>query len=166
MCIRDSYGANGIMYSRIGVTWQLPRDGKVSNVVVNYRNVKSDTWTYIGNYPASTNATTISDVLLGATYEVRVQAINDLGQLTTGVTKSIIIPKMQAPEDVQNLHVLSRYNQTADKSVYYDLQVLFDPPANPANFDVAEVWYMPVSYTHLCVRTTISRHRWSTWRQY
>lgn len=138
----DVYGANGIMYSRIGVTWQLPRDGKVSNVVVNYRNVKSDTWTYIGNYPASTNATTISDVLLGATYEVRVQAINELGQLTTGVTKSIAIPKMQTPEDVQNLHVISRYNQTADKSVYYDLQVLFDPPSNPANFDVAEVWYL------------------------
>ena len=109
---------------------------------MNYRNVKSDTWTYIGNYPASTNATTISDVLLGATYEVRVQAINELGQLTTGVTKSIAIPKMQAPEDVQNLHVLSRYNQTADKSVYYDLQVLFDPPSNPANFDVAEIWYL------------------------
>lgn len=140
--VSDVYGANGIMYSRIGVTWQLPRDGKVSNVVVNYRNVKSDTWTYIGNYPASTNAATISDVLLGATYEVRVQAINELGQLTTGVTKSIAIPKMQAPEDVQNLHVLSRYNQTADKSVYYDLQVLFDPPSNPANFDVAEVWYL------------------------
>lgn len=140
--VSDVYGANGIMYSRIGVTWQLPRDGKVSNVVVNYRNVKSDTWTYIGNYPASTNATTISDVLLGATYEVRVQAINELGQLTPGVTKSIAIPKMQAPEDVQNLHVLSRYNQTADKSVYYDLQVLFDPPSNPANFDVAEVWYL------------------------
>ena len=138
----DVYGANGIMYSRIGVTWQLPRDGKVSNVVVNYRNVKSDTWTYIGNYPASTNTTTISDVLLGATYEVRVQAINELGQLTTGVTKSIAIPKMQTPEDVQNLHVISRYNQTADKSVYYDLQVLFDPPSNPANFDVAEVWYL------------------------
>lgn len=140
--VSDVYGANGIMYSRIGVTWQLPRDGKVSNVVVNYRNVKSDTWTYIGNYPASTNTTAISDVLLGATYEVRVQAINELGQLTTGVTKSIAIPKMQAPEDVQNLHVLSRYNQTADKSVYYDLQVLFDPPSNPANFDVAEVWYL------------------------
>ena len=140
--VSDVYGANGIMYSRIGVTWQLPRDGKVSNVVVNYRNVKSDTWTYIGNYPASTNATTISDVLLGATYEVRVQAINELGQLTTGVTKSIAIPKMQAPEDVQNLHVLSRYNQTADKSVYYDLQVLFDLPSNPANFDVAEIWYL------------------------
>lgn len=140
--VSDVYGADGIMYSRIGVTWQLPRDGKVSNVVVNYRNVKSDTWTYIGNYPASTNTTTISDVLLGANYEVRVQAINDLGQLTTGVTKSINIPKMQAPEDVQNLHVLSRYNQTADKSVYYDLQVLFDPPSNPANFDVAEIWYM------------------------
>lgn len=140
--VSDVYGANGIMYSRIGVTWQLPRDGKVSNVVVNYRNVKSDTWTYIGNYPASTNATTISDVLLGATYEVRVQTINELGQLTTGMTKSIAIPKMQAPEDVQNLHVLSRYNQTADKSVYYDLQVLFDPPSNPANFDVAEVWYL------------------------
>lgn len=140
--VSDVYGANGIMYSRIGVTWQLPRDGKVSNVVVNYRNVKSDTWTYIGNYPVSTNTTTISDVLLGATYEVRVQAINELGQLTTGVTKSIAIPKMQAPEDVQNLHVLSRYNQTADKSVYYDLQVLFDPPSNPANFDVAEVWYL------------------------
>lgn len=143
--VSDVYGANGIMYSRIGVTWQLPRDGKVSNVVVNYRNVKSDTWTYIGNYPASTNTTTISDVLLGATYEVRVQAINELGQLTTGVTKSIAIPKMQAPEDVQNLHVLSRYNQTADKSVYYDLQVLFDPPSNPANFDVAEVWYMLIA---------------------
>lgn len=140
--VSDVYGANGIMYSRIGVTWQLPRDGKVSNVVVNYQNVKSDTWTYIGNYPASTNTTTISDVLLGATYEVRVQAINELGQLTTGITKSINIPKMQTPEDVQNLHVLSRYNQTADKSVYYDLQVLFDPPSNPANFDVAEVWYM------------------------
>ena len=140
--VSDVYGANGIMYSRIGVTWQLPRDGKVSNVVVNYRNVKSDTWAYIGNYPASTNATTISDVLLGATYEVRVQAINELGQLTTGVTKSIAIPKMQAPEDVQNLHVLSRYNQTADKSVYYDLQVLFDPPSNPVNFDVAEIWYL------------------------
>lgn len=140
--VSDVYGANGIMYSRIGVTWQLPRDGKISNVVVNYRNVKSDTWTYIGNYPASTNATTISDVLLGATYEVRVQAINELGQLTTGVTKSIAIPKMQTPEDVQNLHVISRYNQTADKSVYYDLQVLFDPPSNPANFDVAEVWYL------------------------
>ena len=140
--VSDVYGANGIMYSRIGVTWQLPRDGKVSNVVVNYRNVKSDTWTYIGNYPASTNATTISDVLLGATYEVRVQAINELGQLTTGVTKSIAIPKMQTPEDVQNLRVLSRYNQTADKSVYYDLQVLFDLPSNPANFDVAEVWYL------------------------
>lgn len=140
--VSDVYGANGIMYSRIGVTWQLPRDGKVSNVVVNYRNVKSDMWTYIGNYPASTNTTTISDVLLGATYEVRVQAINELGQLTTGMTKSIAIPKMQAPEDVQNLHVLSRYNQTADKSVYYDLQVLFDPPSNPANFDVAEVWYL------------------------
>lgn len=140
--VSDVYGANGIMYSRIGVTWQLPRDGKLSNVVVNYRNVKSDTWTYIGNYPASTNATTISDVLLGATYEVRVQAINELGQLTTGVTKSIAIPKMQTPEDVQNLRVLSRYNQTADKSVYYDLQVLFDPPSNPANFDVAEVWYL------------------------
>lgn len=140
--VSDVYGANGIMYSRIGVTWQLPRDGKVSNVVVNYRNVKSDTWTYIGNYPASTNTTTISDVLLGATYEVRVHAINELGQLTAGVTKSIAIPKMQAPEDVQNLHVLSRYNQTADKSVYYDLQVLFDPPSNPANFDVAEVWYL------------------------
>lgn len=140
--VSDVYGANGIMYSRIGVTWQLSRDGKVSNVVVNYRNVKSDTWTYIGNYPASTNATTISDVLLGATYEVRVQAINELGQLTTGVTKSIAIPKMQTPEDVQNLHVISRYNQTADKSVYYDLQVLFDPPSNPANFDVAEVWYL------------------------
>lgn len=140
--VSDVYGANGIMYSRIGVTWQLPRDGKVSNVVVNYRNVKSDTWTYIGNYPASTNTTTISDVLLGATYEVHVQAINELGQLTTGVTKSIAIPKMQTPEDVQNLRVLSRYNQTADKSVYYDLQVLFDPPSNPANFDVAEVWYL------------------------
>ena len=140
--VSDVYGANGIMYSRIGVTWQLPRDGKVSNVVVNYRNVKSDTWTYIGNYPASTNTTTISDVLLGATYEVRVQAINELGQLTTGITKSIAIPKMQTPEDVQNLRVLSRYNQTADKSVYYDLQVLFDPPSNPANFDVAEVWYL------------------------
>ena len=140
--VSDVYGANGIMYSRIGVTWQLPRDGKVSNVVVNYRNVKSDTWTYIGNYPASTNTTTISDVLLGATYEVRVQAINELGQLTTGITKSINIPKMQTPEDVQNLHVLSRYNQTADKSVYYDLQVLFDPPSNPANFDVAEIWYL------------------------
>lgn len=140
--VSDVYGANGIMYSRIAVTWQLPRDGKVSNVVVNYRNVKSDTWTYIGNYPASTNATTISDVLLGATYEVRVQAINELGQLTTGVTKSIAIPKMQTPEDVQNLRVLSRYNQTADKSVYYDLQVLFDPPSNPANFDVAEIWYL------------------------
>ena len=140
--VSDVYGANGIMYSRIAVTWQLPRDGKVPNVVVNYRNVKSDTWTYIGNYPASTNATTISDVLLGATYEVRVQAINELGQLTTGVTKSIAIPKMQAPEDVQNLHILSRYNQTADKSVYYDLQVLFDPPSNPANFDVAEIWYL------------------------
>lgn len=140
--VSDVYGANGIMYSRIGVTWQLPRDGKVSNVVVNYRNVKSDTWTYIGNYPASTNTTTISDVLLGATYEVRVQAINELGQLTTGITKSINIPKMQTPEDVQNLHVISRYNQTADKSVYYDLQVLFDPPSNPANFDVAEIWYL------------------------
>lgn len=140
--VSDVYGANGIMYSRIGVTWQLPRNGKISNVVVNYRNVKSDTWTYIGNYPASTNATTISDVLLGATYEVRVQAINELGQLTIGVTKSIAIPKMQTLEDVQNLHVISRYNQTADKSVYYDLQVLFDPPSNPANFDVAEVWYL------------------------
>ena len=140
--VSDVYGANGIMYSRIGVTWQLPRDGKVSNVVVNYRNVKSDTWTYIGNYPASTNTTIISDVLLGANYEVRVQAINELGQLTTGVTKSIAIPKMQTPEDVQNLRVLSRYNQTADKSVYYDLQVLFDPPSNPANFDVAEIWYL------------------------
>lgn len=140
--VSDVYGANGIMYSRIAVTWQLPRDGKVTNVVVNFRNTKSDTWTYVGNFPSSANGTAISDVLLGANYEVRVQAINDLGQLTTGVTKSINIPKMQAPEDVQNLHVLSRYNQTADKSVYYDLQVLFDPPANPANFDVAEVWYM------------------------
>lgn len=140
--VSDVYGANGIMYSRIAVTWQLPRDGKVTNVVVNFRNMKSDTWTYVGNFPSSANGTTITDVLLGANYEVRVQAINDLGQLTTGITKSINIPKMQAPEDVQNLHVLSRYNQTADKSVYYDLQVLFDPPANPANFDVAEVWYM------------------------
>lgn len=140
--VSDVYGANGIMYSRIAVTWQLPRDGKVTNLVVNFRNTKSDTWTYIGNFPSSANGTAISDVLLGANYEVRVQAINDLGQLTTGVTKSINIPKMQAPEDVQNLHVLSRYNQTADKSVYYDLQVLFDPPSNPANFDVAEVWYM------------------------
>lgn len=140
--VSDVYGANGIMYSRIAVTWQLPRDGKVTNVVVNFRNTKSDTWTYVGNFPSSANGTAISDVLLGANYEVRAQAINDLGQLTTGVTKSINIPKMQAPEDVQNLHVLSRYNQTADKSVYYDLQVLFDPPANPANFDVAEVWYM------------------------
>lgn len=140
--VSDVYGANGIMYSRIAVTWQLPRDGKVTNVVVNFRNTKSDTWTYVGNFPSSANGTTISDALLGANYEVRVQAINDLGQLTTGVTKSINIPKMQAPEDVQNLHVLSRYNQTADKSVYYDLQVLFDPPSNPANFDVAEVWYM------------------------
>lgn len=140
--VSDVYGANGIMYSRIAVTWQLPRDGKVTNVVVNFRNTKSDTWTYVGNFPSSANGTTITDVLLGANYEVRVRAINDLGQLTTGVTKSINIPKMQAPEDVQNLHVLSRYNQTADKSVYYDLQVLFDPPANPANFDVAEVWYM------------------------
>lgn len=140
--VSDVYGANGIMYSRIAVTWQLPRDGKVTNVVVNFRNTKSDTWTYVGNFPSSANGTTITDILLGANYEVRVQAINDLGQLTTGITKSINIPKMQAPEDVQNLHVLSRYNQTADKSVYYDLQVLFDPPANPANFDVAEVWYM------------------------
>lgn len=140
--VSDVYGANGIMYSRIAVTWQLPRDGKVTNVVVNFRNTKSDTWTYVGNFPSSANGTAITDVLLGANYEVRVQAINDLGQLTTGVTKSINIPKMQAPEDVQNLHVLSRYNQTADKSVYYDLQVLFEPPANPANFDVAEVWYM------------------------
>lgn len=140
--VSDVYGANGIMYSRIAVTWQLPRDGKVTNVVVNFRNTKSDTWTYIGNFPSSANGTAISDVLLGANYEVRVQAINDLGQLTTGITKSINIPKMQAPEDVQNLHVLSRYNQTADKNVYYDLQVLFDPPSNPANFDVAEVWYM------------------------
>lgn len=140
--VSDVYGANGIMYSRIAVTWQLPRDGKVTNVVVNFRNTKSDTWTYVGNFPSSANGTAITDVLLGANYEVRVQAINDLGQLTTGVTKSISIPKMQAPEDVQNLHVLSRYNQTADKSVYYDLQVLFDPPSNPANFDVAEVWYM------------------------
>lgn len=140
--VSDVYGANGIMYSRIAVTWQLPRDGKVTNVVVNFRNTKSDTWTYAGNFPSSANGTTITDILLGANYEVRVQAINDLGQLTTGITKSINIPKMQAPEDVQNLHVLSRYNQTADKSVYYDLQVLFDPPANPANFDVAEVWYM------------------------
>ena len=140
--VSDVYGANGIMYSRIAVTWQLPRDGKVTNVVVNFRNTKSDTWTYVGNFPSSANGTAITDVLLGANYEVRVQAINDLGQLTTGVTKSIAIPKMQAPEDVQNLHVLSRYNQTADKSVYYDLQVLFEPPANPANFDVAEVWYM------------------------
>lgn len=140
--VSDVYGANGIMYSRIAVSWQLPRDGKVTNVVVNFRNTKSDTWTYVGNFPSSANGTTIPDVLLGANYEVRVQAINDLGQLTTGVTKSINIPKMQAPEDVQNLHVLSRYNQTADKSVYYDLQVLFDPPSNPANFDVAEVWYM------------------------
>ena len=140
--VSDVYGANGIMYSRIAVSWQLPRDGKVTNVVVNYRNTQSDTWTYVGNFPSSANGTTITDVLLGANYEVRVQAINDLGQLTTGVTKSINIPKMQAPEDVQNLHVLSRYNQTADKSVYYDLQVLFDPPSNPANFDVAEVWYM------------------------
>lgn len=140
--VSDVYGANGIMYSRIAVTWQLPRDGKVTNVVVNFRNTKSDTWTYVGNFPSSANGTAITDVLLGANYEVHVQAINDLGQLTTGVTKSINIPKMQAPEDVQNLHVLSRYNQTADKSVYYDLQVLFDPPSNPANFDVAEVWYM------------------------
>lgn len=140
--VSDVYGANGIMYSCIAVTWQLPRDGKVTNVVVNFRNTKSDTWTYVGNFPSSANGTTITDILLGANYEVRVQAINDLGQLTTGITKSINIPKMQAPEDVQNLHVLSRYNQTADKSVYYDLQVLFDPPANPANFDVAEVWYM------------------------
>lgn len=140
--VSDVYGANGIMYSRIAVSWQLPRDGKVTNVVVNYRNTKSDTWTYVGNFPSSANGTTITDILLGANYEVRVQAINDLGQLTTGITKSISIPKMQAPEDVQNLHVLSRYNQTADKSVYYDLQVLFDPPSNPANFDVAEVWYM------------------------
>lgn len=140
--VSDVYGANGIMYSRIAVTWQLPRDGKVTNVVVNFRNTKSDTWTYVGNFPSSANGTTITDILLGANYEVRVQAINDLGQLTTGITKSINIPKMQAPEDVQNLHVLSRYNQTADKSVYYDLQVLFDPPSNPANFDVAEVWYM------------------------
>lgn len=140
--VSDVYGANGIMYSRIGVTWQLPRDGKVTNVVVNFRNTKSDTWIYVGNFPSSANGTAITDVLLGANYEVRVQAINDLGQLTTGMTKSIAIPKMQAPEDVQNLHVLSRYNQTADKSVYYDLQVLFDPPSNPANFDVAEVWYM------------------------
>lgn len=140
--VSDVYGANGIMYSRIAVSWQLPRDGKVTNVVVNFRNTKSDTWTYVGNFPSSANGTAIIDVLLGANYEVRVQAINDLGQLTTGITKSISIPKMQAPEDVQNLHVLSRYNQTADKSVYYDLQVLFDPPSNPANFDVAEVWYM------------------------
>lgn len=140
--VSDVYGANGIMYSRIAVSWQLPRDGKVTNVVVNFRNTKSDTWTYVGNFPSSANGTTISDVLLGANYEVRVQAINDLGQLTTGVTKSINIPKMQAPEDVQNLRVLSRYNQTADKKVYYDLQVLFDKPSNPANFDVAEVWYM------------------------
>lgn len=140
--VSDVYGANGIMYSRIAVSWQLPRDGKVTNVVVNFRNIKSDTWTYVGNFPSSANGTTITDILLGANYEVRVQAINDLGQLTTGITKSINIPKMQAPEDVQNLHVLSRYNQTADKSVYYDLQVLFEPPSNPANFDVAEVWYM------------------------
>lgn len=140
--VSDVYGANGIMYSRIAVSWQLPRDGKVTNVVVNFRNTKSDTWTYVGNFPSSANGTTISDVLLGANYEVRVQAINDLGQLTTGVTKSIAIPKMQTPEDVQNLRVLSRYNQTADKKVYYDLQVLFDKPSNPANFDVAEVWYM------------------------
>ena len=140
--VSDVYGANGIMYSRIAVSWQLPRDGKVTNVVVNFRNTKSDTWTYVGNFPSSANGTTISDVLLGANYEVRVQAINDLGQLTAGVTKSINIPKMQAPEDVQNLRVLSRYNQTADKKVYYDLQVLFDKPSNPANFDVAEVWYM------------------------
>ena len=140
--VSDVYGANGIMYSRIAVSWQLPRDGKVTNVVVNFRNTKSDTWTYVGNFPSSANGTTITDILLGANYEVRVQAINDLGQLTTGVTKSINIPVMQAPEDVQNLRVLSRYNQTADKKVYYDLQVLFDKPSNPANFDVAEVWYM------------------------
>lgn len=140
--VSDVYGANGIMYSRITVSWQLPRDGKVTNVVVNFRNTKSDTWTYVGNFPSSANGTTISDILLGANYEVRVQAINDLGQLTTGIIKSINIPKMQAPEDVQNLRVLSRYNQTADKKVYYDLQVLFDKPSNPANFDVAEIWYM------------------------
>ena len=139
--VSDVYGANGIMYSRIAVRWQLPRDGKITNVVVNYRNAKSDTWKYMGNFPASPNSTEISDVLLGATYEVKVQAINDLGQLTTGVTKEIVIPKMQAPGDVQNLHVISRYNLTADKSVYYDLQVMFEPPANPGNFDSAEVWY-------------------------
>ena len=139
--VSDVYGANGIMYSRIAVRWQLPRDGKITNVVVNYRNAKSDTWKYVGNFPASPNSTEISDVLLGATYEVKVQAINDLGQLTIGVTKQIVIPKMQAPGDVQNLHVISRYNLTADKSVYYDLQVMFEPPANPGNFDSAEVWY-------------------------
>lgn len=139
--VSDVYGANGIMYSRIAVRWQLPRDGKITNVVVNYRNIKSDTWKYVGNFPASPNSTELPDVLLGATYEVRVQAINDLGQLTTGVTKEIVIPKMQAPGDVQNLHVISRYNLTADKSVYYDLQVMFEPPANPGNFDSAEVWY-------------------------
>ena len=42
--VSDVYGANGIMYSRIAVRWQLPRDGKITNVVVNYRNAKSDTW--------------------------------------------------------------------------------------------------------------------------
>lgn len=138
----DVYGSNGIMYSKIAVLWQLPRNGSVHNVVVNYRNTKSDTWSYVGNYPASVNNALITDVVLGATYEVRVQAINDLGQLTTGITKSIAIPKMQAPNDVQNLHVISRYNQTADKNVYYDLQVLFDKPRESLNFANAEIWYM------------------------
>ncbi len=39
--VSDIYGANGIMYSRIAVRWQLPRDGKITNVVVNYRNAKA-----------------------------------------------------------------------------------------------------------------------------
>ena len=72
----------------LNVSWTVPQsDRTIQHYQVDYRVSGSTTWSTVSPNPTSTS-TTLENLQLGTTYEVRVRALSDIGNGTWSETSS------------------------------------------------------------------------------
>ena len=123
-----------LTFTSVTVVWVAPANNgaPIADYDVRWRRQGTFSWTYINNIPATT--TTISDLSMGATYDVQVRATNSAGNSSYSTTGSITIA-VRAPASITEL-TASATSAQAGETVTLDGIVV---PPNPATI-VSYAW--------------------------
>ena len=109
---------DGSIVSRINLQWSQPADQFISHYEIQFR--KNGDATYLSSAPAVGATTTqayITGIEDGATYSVRVRAVNNFRAVSDWDTAShVVVGKTQAPSDVTTFQV----SEQADRTRVYE----------------------------------------------